>query len=154
MTKNFRHLLDQLEADFPAINFVTDEANHWNFKQQTIFYNPTQPQAELLLLHEVGHMLLGHQDYQFDAELIKYEVDAWEQVRTILASKYGYAIDGSLIEEILEDYRQWLHQRATCPRCNQTGYQEATGAYRCALCQTKWRPNEAKFTNLRRQRLD
>lgn len=154
MTKNFRHLLDQLEADFPAINFVTDEANHWNFKQQTIFYNPDQPQAELLLLHEVGHMLLEHQDYRFDAELIKFEVDAWEQVRTTLASKYGYVVDEDLVEDILEDYRQWLHQRSTCPKCNQTGYQTDSGHYHCPLCQTRWQTNDAKFTHLRRRRMN
>lgn len=153
MPSSIDKLVKQLKIAYPDISFVEDGTNRWNSDQQTIFYNPEQPQAELLLLHEVGHMLLKHDEYFYDAELLKIEVAAWAKVRSELAAKYACPLDEDFIESVIDDYRDWLFNRSTCPTCQQIGHQIDISTYHCLQCQTKWQVNQAKLTNLRRQKI-
>lgn len=154
MTNNsIKSLVTQLQTDFPQFQFQAGDQFKFQPDQQTIFYQPTAPQAELLLLHELAHALLQHADYHFDVELVKMETDAWEYAKTQLLPRYQVPIDAELIDATLETYRDWLYHRSCCPRCGSVGSQTADLSYKCLECSTRWQPNDAKFTALRRKQL-
>lgn len=155
MTKTkLSDLLIKLQADYPQFQFQGGDEFKFNPTTQTISYQTEVPQAALLLLHELSHALLSHRDYRFDIELVKMEADAWEYTKSQLAPRYQVVIDQSLIDETLESYRDWLYRRSCCPKCHSVGSQIADLSYKCLECSTKWQPNEAKFTALRRKQLN
>lgn len=154
MTNNsLRSLVAQLQTDFPQFQFQAGDQFKFQPDQQTIFYQPIAPQAELLLLHELAHALLQHANYHFDVELVKMETDAWEYAKTQLLPRYQVPIDAELIDATLETYRDWLYHRSCCPRCGSVGSQTADLSYKCLECPARWQPNDAKFTALRRKQL-
>lgn len=140
--------LAKLQADFAQFEFVRDEAFYWNFEKNSIFY-AEEPNFEAKILHELGHALCGHRNFEQDIDLLKMELEAWEKAK-IIALEYGVKISQNLIEDHLDTYRDWLHRRSLCPNCQINGFQMKNGDYKCVNCQQIWHNNDAKFTELRR----
>ena len=125
-------LLTRLEADFPELKFR--QGKKFAFRPpRTIVLGPAEPLAELLLLHEVSHAVLGHKTFRMDVERLKMEVAAWEKARE-LAAKYGIEVDEDLIQGELDTYRDWLHQKSRCPKCGLTRFQTPDARYYCPRC--------------------
>lgn len=140
-------LLSKLQRDFPAINFRAGEAFTWSPKDTTVVFvdepiNDTQ--AKWSLLHEVGHGLLEHQTYATDFELVRLEAAAWERAVT-LARTYKIKIDQDHIQDCLDTYRDWLHQRSACPTCRTTCLQRSMTIYSCYNCNTEWRVSRSRL---------
>lgn len=150
---NFNTLLYQLQIDFPQFNFEASEEFRWSPHKQTIFFNPNETCADDLLLHELSHAVLGHNDYHYDVELIKKELAAWQYSQTHFYPKYKPEFNQALADEYLDYYRNWLYERSLCPNCGSTGQQTAQGHYICLSCQQRWQPNPAKQTALRRRQI-
>lgn len=141
-------LLPKLSADFPNIRFITSDDFHWSPKDQTVYFNPKSGEVAQLF-HELSHAILEHNDYSRDINLLKMERDAWEHARK-LADNYAIDVDEDVIQDHLDTYRAWLHDRSTCPDCTATGLQTDEKTYHCIACGTDWRVNEAKTCQLRR----
>ena len=142
-------LSKQLAAAYSDITFIEGDEFMWSPTKRTVTFNSSEPSGSALLLHELGHAVLGHANYSRDVELIAMEVDAWQQART-LASTYSVTLNEDHIEDHLDTYREWLHARSLCPQCNATGLQSNTRQYRCLACTHEWRVNEARICALRR----
>lgn len=145
-------LIPKLQADFPALKFIEADQFSWLPSEHTVFYNPQLPHASSLLLHEVSHASLNHQEYHRDVELIAMEMVAWEKAKEH-AVAYGVTIGEDVIQDHLDTYREWLHARSTCPNCSANGYQVETLRYECLACFHHWRVNEARLCALRRYSL-
>lgn len=140
-------LARQLEKDFPDLLFEPGEENLWIPDEKKIIFKPNDEDG---LLHELGHALCGHSEFTQDIELMHAECDAWEKAKE-LGEKYDVEIDEDRIDTALNWYRDWLHQRSVCPKCDQNGIQSRkNGNYRCLNCGTSWRANDARRTSLRR----
>ena len=135
--------------DGTSISYKVGDGFHWNPNCSCLFYNPTDPLAEQLILHELGHALLGHVNYSRDIELLTMERAAWNQA-LILSKDYGVTILEDTIEDHLDTYRDWLHARSLCPDCGTTGIQAGASRYACPSCGSTWRVNSAKTCGLRR----
>ena len=130
---NFENLLVRLKKDFSTFNFV--DGRKFAFRSpSTIVIGPTEPQMELLLLHELGHATLGHRDFKTDVTRLKMENEAWEKARE-LADKYGVEFDDDLMQSELDTYRDWLHQKSRCPVCGLTRFQTLDSKYHCPRCE-------------------
>lgn len=147
--------LKKLQTLLPNIQFKTSDSYYWSPKSRTVFYN--NQQADKLgtwaLLHEAGHAVLNHEHYETDFELLLFEVAAWEQART-LADQMGHAIDPEHIQDCLDTYRDWLHQRATCPRCGIISLETSTREYQCFNCQAEWQVSPSRFCRPYRRRIN
>jgi hypothetical protein len=143
-------LVDALARDFPQFTFRPGPDFKWSADDQTIYYNSQQPGAPQQLLHELGHALLGHNQYDRDITLVALERDAWDHASTTLSPRYTLPIADDYIQTALDSYRDWLHARSTCPRCTATGLQIKHRLYRCLACSYQWRVNEARICALRR----
>ena len=111
--------------------------------RKTVFYDEARTICGTLLIHELAHGLLEHADYARDVQLLNMERQAWEKALEI-AQSYGETIDEDVIETHLDTYRDWLHQRSTCPVCQAVGLQIKKQAYTCPACSHEWRVNEAQ----------
>ena len=142
-------LIDRLRVDFGQFLFVQDKVCRWSPEKNTIFYSDND---EIRLLHELGHATCGHKDFVQDIELLHIERDAWEKAREI-GVKYGLKISDNQIEEAMDEYRDWLHQRSLCPNCTQTGLQKRSGGqYECLNCNAEWTANDARTCGLKRRK--
>lgn len=140
--------LDQSVAS--PIRFQTGTAFQWNHLERCITYDPTDSEVVAFLLHEAGHAWLNHGKYTNSIELLEMERDAWEWARKN-SSHYGITIDPDTIDQSVDTYRDWLHARSLCPRCNATGVETARQfTYVCIACSHQWRVNEARNCHLRR----
>ena len=140
-------LLAKLRQDFPQLKFEAGELFSWSPKDQRVIYSTSSADDQhpiWSLLHEVGHGLLEHANYSSDFELVKLEAAAWEKA-TKLAANYGYQIDADHIQDCLDTYRDWLHQRSACPRCHTTSLQRNMTTYCCYNCNAEWRVSRAKI---------
>lgn len=135
-----------------AIVFEQSTSFSWHYQTHTVTYDPSDPEAVILLLHEVGHALLDHRDYAYDIHLIEMERAAWDRARAI-ARDLHVTIPEHKIEDALDTYRDWLHARSRCPRCASTGVQDGSLHYTCLACHRQWRANEARTCQLRRYHL-
>ena len=144
-------LLERLKADFTQFSFVEADRFRWSAETQTIHIDPHSDTTEPFLLHELGHALLNHQSYAQDIDLLKLERDAWHLAVTKLSDIYGISIDNELIQDNLDTYREWLHERSLCPGCHATGLQTSFGAYSCLACGCRWKSNDARHCALRRR---
>jgi hypothetical protein len=142
-------LLPKLTTDFPAIQFAAGDEFRFSPREKTVYY-PTDNAP--LLLHELSHALLGHESYSRDIDLLRMERDAWEKARQ-LAPTYGVTIAEETVQDHLDSYRDWLHDRSTCPSCLATGRQTGTQSYHCDACGQDWRVNEARLCGLKRYKL-
>lgn len=145
-------LLKQLSTSFPLYTYQIGDVFKWSPSKKQITYTPNSPNGAWLLLHELGHAQLNHQEYTFDIDLLKLESAAWEQA-TLTAPGLDITIDQDFIQDCLDDYRAWLHQRSLCPRCNQTGLQTKKNTYSCINCRYSWLVNDARQCGLKRTRL-
>jgi hypothetical protein len=102
------------------------------------------------LLHETGHGLLVHADYQSDLELLHMEVAAWEKAKE-LGQAFGVQIDPNHIEDCLDTYRDWLHRRSTCPTCGSVSLQHNSTEYHCHNCNAMWQVSSSRFCRPYRQ---
>lgn len=140
-------LAAKLAHSYPQLHFAPGTACRWSPETATIYYADSAPASELL--HELGHALLGHQDFTRDIRLIEMERDAWQKAAA-LADSYQVTITDNLIDEALDSYRDWLHARSRCPQCDATGMQTGANHYKCLACLTTWRVNDARQCALRR----
>lgn len=129
-----QRLIDKLKADYPDLVFKTGRKFAFRYPK-TITIGPAEPFDELLLLHEVSHALLGHQSYAQDLERVKMENAAWEKAKE-LALHYKVEIDEDLIQDELDTYRNWLHQKSRCPDCGLTRFQTPDRRYHCPRCES------------------
>lgn len=145
-------LLSALRTDFPDFRFKPGKRFQWSPQTKTIWFtkNSDAP-ARWSLLHEIGHALLNHEDYNRDHELISYEVAAWQKAKE-LAPKYGVAIDQNHIEDCLDGYRTWLHQRSTCPECHTVSTQASRSEYQCFNCGTRWKVSLSPLCRVHRRK--
>lgn len=127
------NLVEQLKKDYPDFKFR--EGRKFAFRPpRTIILGPEEPGAELLLLHEVGHAISQHRDFDVDIKRLKMEVEAWEKARE-LAVIYGVEFDEEMMEMELDTYRDWLHQKSRCPACGLTRFETPDGQYHCPKCE-------------------
>jgi hypothetical protein len=142
-------LLPKLTLAYPQLLFVPGVRFAWSPDAHTVFYDESNLQNTSLLLHELAHGLLEHHDYSKDIELVAMEAEAWDKAVTI-AADYDIEITDETIQDNLDTYREWLHARSTCPKCDATGYQSSKSEYTCVACSHVWRVNEARICALRR----
>ncbi|MFA5392657.1 MAG: hypothetical protein WC306_03200 [Candidatus Paceibacterota bacterium] len=145
-------LVKQLAKDFPQFSFKASHRFLWSPSDKTIFYNAAEPHANELLLHELAHGILKHNQYRRDIELITIEQLTWEYVAK-LSPRYQITINKDFIHTNLDSYRDWLHIRSTCPSCTSSGLQTTKTTYQCLACGQTWRVNNAKTCALRRYKL-
>lgn len=147
-------LFNQIAIDYPHIRFVESDDFIWSADEQAIRYRTPVDTTDIWsLLHELAHAELAHQSYELDIDLISRETDAWQYAQDNLALKYGLKIDADFIDDSLDTYRLWLHQRSKCPSCQQNGLQATQNTYRCINCRCLWRVNEARRCRLQRIKL-
>lgn len=136
-------------AEGKTISYQQGDGFRWDPNRLCIFYDPADNSASQLLLHELGHALLGHARYARDIKLLELERAAWDKA-IILGSEYAVTIPEDTVEDHLDTYRDWLHARSLCPYCSTTGIQSASSHYTCPSCQQTWRVNEARTCGLKR----
>ena len=125
--------LEKIKSDFLEFRFI--DGKKFAFRPpKTIVIGPAEPQDDILLLHEVSHALLGHKNFKMDIERLKMESEAWEKAKE-LAKKYNASIDEEFIQDELDTYRDWLHNKSKCRVCGLTCYQTPDGAYHCPRCE-------------------
>lgn len=140
-------LLTKLQADYPHVTFRSGAVFSWSPKDNAVVYvdEPAETAHPIwALLHEAGHALLEHKTYATDFELVKLEAAAWAKAEELAAS-YGHQIDPDHIQDCLDTYRDWLHQRSTCPRCLTTSLQHTKTTYSCYNCDAQWRVSRSKL---------
>ena len=138
-------LVRKLQHDFPELSFVEAEIASWSAGAQQVTYKKGSGASDLwTILHELGHGLLGHTNYESDVILLRKEVAAWEKAYE-LGQTYGVDIDKNHVQNCLDTYRDWLHKRSTCPACGQHGVQLASALYRCLNCPSTWKVTSARF---------
>lgn len=130
---DLRDLIIKIKADYPSFTFKTGRKFAFRYPK-TITIGPTEPSEKLLLLHELSHALLGHKSYSRDIDRVKMESEAWEKAKE-LANHYGVEIDENLIQDELDTYREWLHQKSRCPKCGLTRFQTPDSKYHCPRCE-------------------
>lgn len=125
--------LAKIKSSYPDFKFVTGAKFAFR-PPKTIVIGPEEPEDASLLLHELGHALSLHRDFNTGAKRLKMEVEAWEKARE-LASQYGIEMDDEMIEGELDTYREWLHQKSRCKKCGLTCFQTPDGSYHCPRCE-------------------
>ena len=125
--------LERLKGDFPEFRFKNGDKFAFR-PPKTIVLGPPEPFSALLALHEVSHAVLGHKTFRMDVERLKMESAAWEKARE-LADRYGIKINEDLIQDELDTYRDWLHNKSKCKACGLTRYQTPDGRYHCPRCE-------------------
>jgi hypothetical protein len=145
MTTNTPSLIRRLQTDLPNITFKPAREFSWSATKGIVTYNDQANNWQQLLLHEVAHSLLKHQDYRSDRELVKLEADAWGYAKEHLAAQYQVVFDNDLIEDHKDSYREWLFRRSRCPRCEYGGWQTGPNQYKCPNCLSSWHVNSNQF---------
>lgn len=147
-------LLDQLKEKLPDVSFVAGKTFHWSPADRAITYRHTAAPTvydRWALIHEAGHAALGHTAYHSDLQLLLMEVAAWDKALE-LAKELNVSIDNDHVQDCLDTYRDWLHQRSTCPACSTTCLQIDSDRYRCHNCNTEWRVTTSRFCRAYRRR--
>ncbi len=140
-------LLVRLQKAFPGLLFSPGDQFCWSPKIGTIIYKnsgKSSPISAWSLLHEVGHALLHHHNYESDLQLLEMESQAWEKAQEI-GKIYNYQIDPNHIEDCMDTYRDWLHQRSACPNCSTRSLQQDARNYRCFNCGQTWSVSSSRF---------
>jgi hypothetical protein len=147
-------LIEQFTTLLPDVKFEAGEAFCWSPESRLITYRQTKEPTQFdtwAFLHEAGHALLDHTTYTSDLQLLLLEVAAWEKASE-LAPKHGIVIDPDHIQDCLDTYRDWLHQRSSCPTCTTTCLQITPTTYRCHNCTTEWCVTTSRFCRAYRRR--
>lgn len=138
--------------NFPDQTFVAGRIFLWSPNTRTIIYDERRlntNNGKLALLHEIGHARLGHRIYNYDMELLRMEMEAWDVARE-LAPKLDISIDEDHITATIASYDEWLSKRATCPDCNNFSLQRGRDSYGCFACGAKWVVNWRKDRRVKR----
>lgn len=141
------NLIANIQTVFPTITLQKSDHFAWNPESSTVFYDTTDIEK---LFHELGHATLEHDAFSRDIDLIKMERDAWKKAHEI-AAHFHQHISLDTQEDAMDSYREWLHARSSCPTCSQNGIQVSASEYRCPLCESTWRVNDARICGLKRQ---
>lgn len=142
-----KQLINMLQKQFPGLRFKAGKQFSWSPETGEIIYKSGAhgTAARWSLLHETGHALLGHRSYKADFELLRLEVDAWQQAKSI-AKTVGVMIDEDHIQDCLDTYRDWLYKRSICPNCSTKCLQQDDFVhYRCFNCHATWRVTASRF---------
>lgn len=140
-------LLKLLIAKYPFINFAEGAEYRWSPRRTEVTYKKNlklSRTAPWSLLHEVGHALLNHKSYRSDLELISMESEAWSKAQEI-GKQYGYEISDDHIQNCMDTYRDWLHQRSACPVCDNRSLQQDSKHYKCFNCGQIWSVSSSRF---------
>lgn len=148
------HIVAKLSQDFPDLIFCSSNHFYWSPGTKQIFYNKQldgNKTAPWSLLHETAHALLEHKNYTSDIELLNIELHAWRKAIEI-SSNYNVSISKKYVHECLDSYRDWLHNRSTCPICGLSGTQK-TGKpkYTCYNCHECWKVSDSRFKRCYRE---
>lgn len=152
LPNNFLSLLKKVQKDYPHTKFEEADRFYWSGDNNIIYYYPYTENAAWSLLHEIGHMINGDRNYQSDFELTKMEVLAWEAAKNIAPKYLDKAIDLDYIEDCLDSYRKWQHERSLCPTCKQSGLEESYTNYKCINCGNTWQVSENRFCRVYRKK--
>lgn len=147
-------LLKRLRLDITDVTYRSGESFCWSPEHRTITFRGTDEPTELdqwALLHEAGHAMLDHKTYTSDLHLLLLEVEAWDKAVEV-GKSYGIGIDLEHVQDCLDTYRDWLHQRSLCPACSTTSLQATTGTYRCHNCTAEWHVTTSRFCRAYRRR--
>lgn len=125
--------LEQLTSDYQEFRFVVGKKFAFR-PPKTVVVGPKEPFWQLLALHEVSHAICKHKSFRMDVERLKMENQAWEKARE-LAKRYRIEVDEDLIQDELDTYRDWLHQKSRCPKCGLTRFQTPDSLYHCPRCE-------------------
>jgi len=137
-------LIERIKVDHPDLIFKNGQK--FSFRPpRTITIGPKEPHMELLLMHELGHALLGHNNYGTHIDRLKMESAAWEKAKE-LSKIYGIVYVEGVAQTELDTYRDWLHQKSLCPICGLTRYQDPGGIYHCPHCESFHR-NQKRGSN-------
>lgn len=146
-------ILKIIKSDYPEFSFEASDSFSWSHQKSHITYKKTSLESEWpLLLHELAHGLLAHQNYDHSLDLMQIERDAWDYAK-ILAGNYDLSVSEDVIERSLDTYRDWLHKRSTCPKCGGTGIESDNRKFSCPECLADWRVNDARICALRRYKV-
>jgi len=146
-------LVHNLKNLLPGVTFTQEDSFSWSPDTSTItykklpldnLYEVDKPQYTWALLHEASHALLGHKTYKKDVDLLLMEVAAWEKAKN-LALQFNIKINEGHIQDCLDTYRDWLHQRSTCPRCGTISLQVSAYTYNCFNCSSVWHVTTSRF---------
>lgn len=148
-----KNLVKTLQKAHPDIQFISGELFKWSSSSRVVYYDPVDEHMETMLLHELAHALLEHEDFILDVELVRKEADAWDYTTNTLAQKYSVDVPEAQIDEALESYRYWLHKRSRCPECKNHGLQTKNTHYKCLVCGCIWRANDARVCGLKRYKV-
>lgn len=149
-----KNLPSKLIKDYPDISFKPAQYFRWVANKKTIYYDTSEERFEPLLLHELAHATLQHNDSVLDIELVNQEAKAWQYASDNLADKYGVEITEDDIKNALNSYRNWLHRRSTCPDCSSSSLQTKNTHYKCLACGCSWTANDARTCGLKRYRVN
>ena len=127
------NFLTTLKTDYPAFSFKPGKKFLFRPKK-SIFYLETNQNFQLLFLHELSHALLGHFSYNTSLERLQIERDAWAKTKE-LCKKHNVQFSSSQAENELDTYRDWLHKKSRCPKCELTRFQTPDGEYHCPRCE-------------------
>ena len=131
-----QNLIKKIASDHPELQIEHGERFQFS-PPNHLYYSDADEQPELLLLHELGHFLIGETDYSTDIELLEIEAKAWAKARE-LCGKYRIEYDEDFAEDHIDSYRDYLHYSSLCKNCQLAGYQDNSGNYHCALCGATW----------------
>lgn len=125
---------ERLIRDFFDFKFVLGAK--FSFRPpKTIVIGPPEPFSRLLVLHELGHAVCGHRDFRMDVTRLKMENQAWEEAKK-LAVRYEIEVNEDVVQDELDTYRDWLHQKSRCPICGLTRFQTPDSQYHCPRCES------------------
>lgn len=140
-----KRLVKQLQQKLPSVLFHEGDAFFWSPRDAAVTYRSSKRIADQWsLLHEAAHALAKHKSYASDLELLLLEVEAWDKAR-LLGEEFGISIDEDHIQDCLDTYRDWLHQRSTCPRCSVVSLQVSPSEYLCHNCDARWQVSASRF---------
>lgn len=130
-------LVSRLQRDYPEFHFVYGK--RFSFRPpKTIVIGPDEGKnTPLLVFHELGHAISGEYSYALSIERLKIESLAWQEGKKAYQNYQDLALpawDDSFVEDNLDTYRNWLHQKSKCPSCGLTRYQDANQKWCCPYC--------------------
>ncbi|MFO0970892.1 MAG: hypothetical protein U0520_00865 [Candidatus Saccharimonadales bacterium] len=141
MPKTILPNISIIKQQFRQFSFKEHEVFHWSPRDNCIYYDPiklTRAAGVYQLLHEIGHALSGHTNYESGIQLLKMETEAWQQAQRI-AKSYNLKISETQIERCLDSYRDWLHLRSKCPSCSTTAVETEANLFHCFNCLQDWK---------------
>lgn len=137
-------LILRIKQDHPGLLLGPGQSHCWSPEKGQILYGSDNQHDIEGLLHELGHARLDHKGYASDLELLRKEVEAWQEA-LCLAQLYGVDFDEDHMQDCLDTYRDWVYKRTICPVCVSTGLQETERRYNCLNCGHTWHVTSSRF---------